>query len=310
MPVMRYRSYFIHEGDVTFRVENYTFRVHRFFLARESAYFRGLFEPPLVPVQESPGSSESNPYVLEGEGVTSEAFACFLWIFYNDKYSVYNATPDQWSSILWLAQKWKCQRIEEVCLEELEKLDMSPVDRIQIYQRHNLDDALLLDSYALLTMREKPIGFEDGLKLGLKTSLQIAEAREMSRGPDTGVGPRSPSAIQLDPPILHSILSNIFGLPKILTNGIAHDAGPLTAPVRPSDKVDVDRASAFSATAPTTPSKPGALSQSTSTSEANPPTIDNANVKAPPAKPEDVTKQNSRNRKQSSTSRSSFSWQL
>ncbi|KAH8996788.1 hypothetical protein EDB92DRAFT_1942399 [Lactarius akahatsu] len=306
VPVTRHRSYFIHEADVTFKVEDYVFRVHKYFFTRESSYFRRLFEPSQFLVQDPPGSSEANPIILEG--ISSDAFACFLWVFYNPKYSIYDATPGQWSSILGLAQKWGFRDVELLCIRELEKLDLSPVDRIHIYQRFGLDTTLLIDSYATLTTREEPIGLEEGVKLGLRTSLQIARAREMSRGPDTGVGPLTPSPVQLDAPKLHGLLSEIFGLPKIITNGGAQ-AGPFTCPDGSSDKLD--RASNLPATAPTTPFKAEALSQSTSTSEAHPPTTDN--TKLPPLKTEDTPKQSTqsaRNRNKSSTSRSPFSWQF
>jgi hypothetical protein len=112
------------------------------------------------------------------------------------------------------------------------------VDRIQIYQRFHLDDTLLLDCYESLTTRDEPIGVDEGVKLGLKTSLHIARAREMSRGPE----PQTPSAVQLKSPDLRLLISNIFQFP--VTNGAAY-TGPLTAPVKESNRVD--RASALPA---------------------------------------------------------------
>lgn len=260
VPTMRHSGYFIHEADLTIRVDRYVFRVHRFFLERESAYFRLRLEKSSHPERNPPGSSESNPLVLDD--ATSEAFARFLWVFYNPKYSVYNATPEEWSSILELAQKWGFRHVEELCIRELERLALSPVDRIHIYQQHNLDKTLLLDSFESLTTREEPIGVEEGMKLGLQTSVQIAMAREKSRGPDTGL--RSPD-VQLDSPHIRGLLSDIF---RIETNGAAY-AGPFTAPLNDSGKLD--RASALPATAP--------AKRSTSASEANPPTNDISNQK-------------------------------
>ena len=150
--------------------------------------------------------------------------------------------------ILDLAQKWNFKQVEELCIRELEKLKLSPVDRIHIYQRHKLDETLLIDSFEELTTREVPIGMDEGYKLGLKTSLQIACAREMSRGPDTG-GLRSPSTVRLSPTDLRGLISDIFKLPQIHTNGAA-DPGPFTAPVNTSDRVD--RASALPAVCNTT----------------------------------------------------------
>ena len=115
---------------------------------------------------------------------------------------------------------------------------MSPVDRIHIYQQHNLDKNLLLDSFESLTTREEPIGVEEGMKLGLQTSIQIAMAREKSRGPDTGL--RSPD-VKLDSPHIRDLLSGIF---RIQTDG-AGTAGPFTAPLNNSGKLD--RASALPA---------------------------------------------------------------
>jgi hypothetical protein len=145
--------------------------------------------------------------------------------------------------ILDLAQKWGFKDVELLCIRELEKMNLSPVDRIHVYQKHGLDDSLLLDSYESLTTRDEPIGFEEGVKLGLRTCLHLAQAREMSRGPDTGGGLRSPSAVQVHGPDLRSLLSNIFNL-RIQTNGATY-LGPFTAPVNPSDKLD--RASALPA---------------------------------------------------------------
>ena len=145
--------------------------------------------------------------------------------------------------ILDLAQKWGFKQVEQLCIRELERLALSPVDRIEIYQRHKLDDTLLIDSFEELTTREDPIGMDEGLKLGLRTSLKIACAREKSRGPDTG-GLRSPSTVRLSPTDLRGLISEIFQLPRIHING-AGDPGPFTAPVNTSDKVD--RASALPA---------------------------------------------------------------
>ena len=145
--------------------------------------------------------------------------------------------------IIELAQRWGFKQVEELCIRELEKLNLSPVDRIHIYQRHKLDETLLIESFEKLTTREAPIRMDEGSKLGLKTSLQIACAREISRGPDTG-GLRSPSTVRLSPTDLRGLISDIFQLPRIHTNGAA-DPGPFTAPVNTSSRID--RASALPA---------------------------------------------------------------
>jgi hypothetical protein len=136
---------------------------------------------------------------------------------------------------------WQFRDVELLCIRELDKLDLAPVDRIEIYQRFNLDDTRLLDCYESLTTRDEPIRDEEGMKLGIRTSLRIACAREKSRGPNTSGG-RSPSPVQIRGPDLRLLISNIFQLPGTDTNGVAH-TGPLTTPLNPLSRID--RASAL-----------------------------------------------------------------
>lgn len=108
---MRHDQYYIQGGDVIFRVsavhglhlldlqasyliveclnrliclpqvENYLFRVHRYFFVRESPYFRDKLPHPPPPGEHVQGANDHNPFVLED--ALSEDFARFLWVFYN-----------------------------------------------------------------------------------------------------------------------------------------------------------------------------------------------------------------------------------
>jgi hypothetical protein len=63
------------------QVENYIFRVHRYFFERESAFFREKLGAAPPPGQAPKGSSDVNPFVLDD--VREEDFSRFLWVFYN-----------------------------------------------------------------------------------------------------------------------------------------------------------------------------------------------------------------------------------
>ena len=63
------------------QVENTLFRVHRYFFARDSAWFRDKLPYPLPPGETTKGSSDNLPLVLEG--ITKTEFERFLWVFYN-----------------------------------------------------------------------------------------------------------------------------------------------------------------------------------------------------------------------------------
>ena len=63
------------------QVENWIFRVHRYFFERESAVFREMLCAPPPPGQAAKGSSDTN--LLPLHGVTEVDFSRFLWVFYN-----------------------------------------------------------------------------------------------------------------------------------------------------------------------------------------------------------------------------------
>ncbi|KAH9975552.1 hypothetical protein BGW80DRAFT_104515 [Lactifluus volemus] len=210
-----HQEYFFSEADVMFRVENMLFRVHKRFFIRESPYFQSLFAIPGIPCEDPPGTSKTNPVVLND--ITSEGFESLLWVFYNPKYSIYDASVEKWQMILTLAQKWTFKEVEQLCIRELERLTISPVEKIHIYQTFKLDRRLLLKSYMELTTRSDPLDIEEGHKLGIETSLQIARAREFARGSDSP-SKRSSSA-QLRESELLLLVQRTFGLGETRTNG-------------------------------------------------------------------------------------------
>jgi hypothetical protein len=115
---------------------------------------------------------------------------------------------DNWVQILFLAQKWGFKEVEDLCVRELEALPIQPVEKICIYQRFRLDRTLLVKSFAKLTIRPETLTLDEGGRLGLETSLQIAQARELSRGHRSG----SRSSIQLQESELHSVIRDVFKL--------------------------------------------------------------------------------------------------
>ncbi|KAH9008268.1 hypothetical protein EDB83DRAFT_2323193 [Lactarius deliciosus] len=210
-PVVRHGVYFFHDGDIIIRVEDTVFRIHKFFLTRESKHFWAIFMTN-VPSRDPPGSSELNPVVLKD--ATSEAFADFLWVFYNHEYSIYSATLEKWKRILALAQEWGFIQVERLCVRELEKLSIPPVEKIKIYQDFNLNPELLYDSYEELVTRLEPLALEEGMKLELLTSLKIARARELARAlaPDGATSSSGPATIELQESDIQSVIRDVFGL--------------------------------------------------------------------------------------------------
>ncbi|KAH9008269.1 hypothetical protein EDB83DRAFT_2457130 [Lactarius deliciosus] len=208
-----HKEYYIHGGDAVFSVENTLFRVHRFFLTRDSSWFREKLPYPASPGETIKGSSDNLPLVLEDD-ITKSDFERFLWVFYNPKYSLYDASIEEWTSILKLAHTWNCIEVKELAIRGLESLQIPALQKVVLYQRYDVDRSRLQTAYTALTVRDEPITIEEGRELGLETSLLLARAREVARAPvfgGRGVGnPRSP--VNLAGGELHTIINDIFQL--------------------------------------------------------------------------------------------------
>ncbi len=111
--------------------------------------------------------------------------------------------------ILELAKRWGFNEVEQLCVRELQKMSIPSVEKINIYQAFCLDRSLLAESFVDLTIRPEPLNLEEAQKLGLETALQIARARELSRGSNSGT--RS-SNKQLTGSELRSVIRNTFDL--------------------------------------------------------------------------------------------------
>jgi len=210
--ILRHPKYYIPGGDVVFRVENMLFRVHRYFFTRDSTFFREKLPHPPPPGEFSKGSSDNNPFILED--TLKQDFDNLLWIFYNEKYSIYEASVDEWSSILKLAHQWDFGEVKTFALRELEAQEIPALQKIILYHTHDIDRNLLQASYTALTVRDEPISIEEGRVLGLETALRLAHAREIARAPPSSGKksgtPRSP--INLAGSELDALINRLFNL--------------------------------------------------------------------------------------------------
>lgn len=240
---MKHPVYFFHDGDIVIKVGDTMHRIHKYFLIRESKHFRTIFVNS-VPCRDPPGLSETNPVVLDD--ATSEGFADLLWVFYNHEYSIYNAPLDKWKRILTLAQRWGFIQVEKLCVRELEKLSIPPVEKIQLYQDFKIDPNLLHASYAALTIRPEPLDIEEGKKLELSTSLKIAQARELARAPGGTTDLLGSVTPQLEESDVLSVIRNVFELQEPASDSSTPPLRPEPTPTgkqNPTNDDPVDKAS-------------------------------------------------------------------
>ncbi|KAF7326965.1 hypothetical protein MVEN_02590700 [Mycena venus] len=181
-------KYYLDGGDLHIIAEDREFRVHRYFFERDSVKFRGLLASP-SPGQPRQGSSQLTAINL---GVAAKDFEKFLWVFYNPTYSLYDTTVSDWTCILHLGHEWQFAEVEKLAVRELEKMPMSIVDRIALYQKHKVSEDLLIAHYAALCTRGFPLDLDESERLGMSAVVLINQVMHSIHTPWDADGNSSP----------------------------------------------------------------------------------------------------------------------
>ncbi|KAJ4483884.1 hypothetical protein J3R30DRAFT_3328897 [Lentinula aciculospora] len=223
-------EFFLTGGDLHFVVQEYRFRVHSYFFTRESQHFRQRLAISDAFDLQGNGSSMSSAILLDDYDITAEDFESFLKVFYNPRYSFYDLERphEEWASVLKLSNLWDFPNVKELAIKELEKLDIPLVDRIVLYQDHQVDSELRLPLYAQLASREATLDHDESTRLGFRTAIVIFQARE--RLHSLAIGGRSPFPDEVGPDAAKEVICNLFkALPPM---------GQATPPATPRPKLN------------------------------------------------------------------------
>jgi hypothetical protein len=109
-------------------------------------------------------------------------------MYRSSTYSIYCASIEEWTAILKLAHKWGFVELKKFAVRELDKLEIPHVQKIDMYQKYEVNKNHLREALTGLAVRDESITIEEGRQLGLETALLLAHAREALR---TFVGRRS-----------------------------------------------------------------------------------------------------------------------
>jgi len=205
--LLRHPQYYINGGDIYFLVGNELFRVHSHFFERESRVFREQIQLPTSPGQPRHGEDESVAIVLDVPGID---FVKLLGVFYNPRYTVYDWTVEDWTTILELADKWEFNEVKNLAIRELQKQTIPLLTRIVLYQRFKVEHALLVPLYADLCSRPDALDDDESEALGIKTTVLIFRARERLRAQPSDEG-RSPLPPGLEKEDVHNAIMTILG---------------------------------------------------------------------------------------------------
>jgi len=172
------------------------------FFSRDSPIFQTKLNPA-SPGQTKEGTTEY-PVVLDG--ITAKEFEILLWVFYNPKYSLYDADIETWKTILNLSNKLQFKEVKELAIRELHmKKDLPLVEKMALYQHHQVDQRHLVPLFAELVSRDTSLTLEESKILGPDSTFLVYTARERLRSSESD-GDKSPLPSGLEESdVYHSI---------------------------------------------------------------------------------------------------------
>ncbi len=111
---------------------------------------------------------------------------------------LYDASVDDWNSILNLADKWDFYEVKELAVRELQKKkELDIVTKMALYQKYKVDKRHLVPLYASLCRRDIPLSLGEATILGMEATILVNTARERLRA-NPSDGGRSPLPTGLD----------------------------------------------------------------------------------------------------------------
>ncbi|KAG1722786.1 uncharacterized protein EDB91DRAFT_1174146 [Suillus paluster] len=203
--MVHHPDYYFKDGNITFLVEDTLFRVHRHFFECESQFFIKEFAKA-----PQAGTSDSSAFRLNK--VTSADFAKLLWVWYSPTYRRESKPKDHWLVVLELSTTWEFPEMKKLAVDELQNLDIEPVEKIITYDKYNINKSLLLPAFKLLCKRPNRMSTEEGEQLKMHTVLGIHEARERAIRRAAESGCLSPTSADADDEELEKILNDVFNL--------------------------------------------------------------------------------------------------
>jgi len=178
--------------------------------------FHELLKPPSeLPGAPAPGSSHSSALTIND--ITPGDLELFLRVILNPKYTNFDfVTAENWITVLKIAHNWKFNVLKEAAIQELQKIQLDTVLRVDMYQKNNVDTRYILPYYVDLCARNKTPTKQESKLLGHDTTIAVFQARELmlrspahvvSKGQDP---PRSPLPDEVPRENIFKILKTVL----------------------------------------------------------------------------------------------------
>ncbi|KAH9915884.1 uncharacterized protein B0H18DRAFT_1039567 [Fomitopsis serialis] len=161
MAPTRHDQFYFDDGNIIFLVEDKVFKVHRYFLVRESPVFRDMFS-----MESDEGQSDDKPVLLEG--TNSLGFASLLACFYPRIIGqVDYMLAEEWALVVDLCGK----------LTNIEHHSSTLAVQVATARRHNME-TWYWQTFLKMCERGRPISPEEAEHLGTLETARISAIRQ------------------------------------------------------------------------------------------------------------------------------------
>ncbi|KAI0672164.1 hypothetical protein C8Q78DRAFT_730427 [Trametes maxima] len=175
-PAVRHSMFYMEDEMIIMRVENCLFRVHRYFLERDSTFFKDFFQRTLAP---GSGAGKTDDTAVRLQEVSRREFECLLHFLYH---GASNPQNDSILSLVLLLSTSTTLAFPSARAHAISALDgasppLDPVERVFLAEKYGIP-AWRRPAYVELCARSHPLEDAEAEVLGLQTTARLARARE------------------------------------------------------------------------------------------------------------------------------------
>ncbi|KAI0251869.1 hypothetical protein BJV78DRAFT_1207337 [Lactifluus subvellereus] len=157
-----------------------TYKIHRYFLIRESSFFRDMFSLPQGDSSGVEGADETQPIIIPD--TTTTEFDCLLRFFYFGMHSTYSPTLADWMELLSISTRLL---FDTVCARAIQEItsrmnEAPPFDLIALASKHDVKK-WLKPAYQKVVMRTDLITEAEARKIPFPIAVMLTRSRERYR---------------------------------------------------------------------------------------------------------------------------------